>query len=159
MKELPCVADALDNHEINLDRLPKNARWPSLLSNIHLNWESALPVYCDSGYEVRPLLSTVALQEEGKKMKNCVGSFNRYDSLCADGIAQIYSIRECSTLQCIATALIMLGPPKPPWKRTDVKGPWNQPVAPLILDIANRIACFCALNEKTQATLEAHPRE
>jgi hypothetical protein len=157
MKELPCMADALDNHEINLDHLPKNARWPSLLSNIHLNWESALPVYCDSGYEVRPLLSTVALQEEGKKMKNCVGSFNQYDSLCAAGIFQVFSIRESRTLKCVATALIMLGTPK--WRLTDVKGPWNQPVAPLILDIANRIASFCALNEKTQATLETHTRE
>ena len=145
IEELPCVADALESSEINPSRLPKGVRWPSLVSQAsYLEWPSELPAYCDSGYEVRPLLTSVAMRNEGKAMRNCV---MEYDLLCAGEIAQVYSLWDSRASKRVATALIMRDGPEMRWKLSQVKGPLNQEVAHPIQEIASCIASFYNLNE------------
>jgi hypothetical protein len=149
-EELSCVEDAVENHRLSPDRLPPNIRWRGLVSAaadliaINLSWESALPAYCDHGFEVAPLLSSAALRYEGAKMKNCVAS---YDVPCETGISQIYSIRDCRTGQQVATANIRGDSNEQKWRLAQVKGPCNHSVSLLIEEIAGRIARLYELNE------------
>jgi len=154
IEELPCVADALESDNINPSRLPKDVRWPSLVSQAsYLEWLSELPAYCDSGYEVRPLLTSVALRDEGKAMRNCV---LEYDLLCEGEIAQVYSIWDPHASRRVATALIMRDGPELIWKLSQVKGPLNREVAHLIQEVASRIASYCNLNEGKAAEIDRH---
>jgi len=67
-----------------------------------LVWESALAT-CDLGeYQVIPLTSSWALQQEGREMGHCVGS---YDRLCAKGIMQVFSIRDSKGVQVATMSL------------------------------------------------------
>lgn len=154
VEELPCVANALESKEINPSRLPKDIRWSSLVSQAsYLEWPSELPAYYDSGYEVRPLLTSVAMRDEGKAMRNCV---MEYDLLCASEIAQVYSIWDPCAAMRVATALIMRDGPELIWKLSQVKGPLNQEVAHLIQEIASRIASYYNLNEGKAAEIDRH---
>lgn len=151
IEELPCVARALESNEINPSSLPKSVRWPSLVFQAcDLEWTSRLPAYCDSGYEVRPLLTSGALRAEGKTMKNCVMD---YDLLCACKTAQVYSIWDPCASMRVATALIMQDKPKCLWRLSQVKGPMNREVDHLIQEIASRLARFYNLNEGKAAEL------
>lgn len=150
--ELPCVGDALASGEFDLERLPSNAGWPSLVSQAsHVEWDSKLSAYCDNGYEVWPLLDSTELQDEGKAMQSCVKT---YDQLCAGEIARLFSIRDCDSMKRIATALIMREGEGMYWKLAEVKGPLNAPVAPLIEEVASRMAYFYNLNEGSAASLD-----
>ena len=154
IEELPCVANALESNEINPSRLSKGVRWPNLVSQAsYLEWPSELPAYCDSGYEVRPLLTSVAMRDEGKAMRNCV---MEYDLLCAGEIAQVYSIWDPCASMRVATALIMRDGPELIWKLSQVKGPLNREVAHLIHEIASRTASYYNLNEGKAAEIDRH---
>lgn len=154
IEELPCVADALESNAINPSGLPKSVHWSSLVSQAgYLEWPSELPAYCDSGYEVRPLLTSVALRNEGKAMRNCV---MEYDLLCEADIAQLYSIWDPRAPMRVATALIMRDGSEMRWKLSQVKGPLNQEVAHPIQEIASRIASFYNLNEGKGAEIDRH---
>lgn len=144
IEELPCIASALESNEINPSRLMKGIRWPRLVFKAcDMEWTSRLPAYCDSGYEVRPLLTSGALRDEGKTMKNCVMD---YDLLCGE-TAQIYSIWDPCASMRVATALIVQDKPEFIWRLSQVKGPMNQEVDNLIQKIASRIADFYNLND------------
>lgn len=152
VEELSCVGDAMASGEFDLERLPSNAGWPSLVSQAsHVEWNSELSAYCDSAYEIWPLLDTTELQDEGKAMQSCVKA---YDLLCAGEIARVFSIRHCASMNRIATALIMREGAEMRWQLTEVKGPLNAPVAPLIEEVASRIARFYSLNEGITDSLD-----
>jgi len=152
VEELSCVGDALASGELDLGRLPSNAGWPSLVSQAnHVEWDSELPAYCDSGYEVWPLLDSTELQDEGKAMQSCVKA---YDLLCAGEIARVFSIRDCDSMNRVATALIMREGEDMRWQLTEVKGPLNSPAAPLIQEVASRIARLYNLNEGSTDSLD-----
>lgn len=150
--ELSCVAEAIENGKIDVDRLPANVGWPGIVSTAsHMQWSSDLPAYCDSGYEIWPLLTTSELQEEGRTMQNCA---KEYDLLCAGEIARVFSIRDPGNSRRIATALIMRDGPDLSWKLSQVKAPLNLPVTLFIHDLASRIARFYNLNETGTASID-----
>lgn len=152
VEELPCVGDALASGEFDVEHLPANAGWPSLVSQAsHVEWDSELSAYCDIGYEVWPLLDSTELQDEGKAMQSCVKA---YDLLCAGEIARVFSIRDGDSMNRVATALIMREGAEMRWQLTEVKGPLNTPAAPVIEEVASHIASFYNLNEGSTDSLD-----
>jgi hypothetical protein len=150
--ELSCVVDALENAECGPDRLQKNLGWPGIVSVAsYLEWDSGLPAYCDSGYEIRPLLNSTELQEEGKAMRNCA---KEYDLLCAGEIARVFSIRHPESGSRVATALIMREGADMRWQLAQVKGPRNHPAPPAIHDIASGIASLYNQSEAQTASFD-----
>ena len=150
--ELSCVVDALDNAQCAPDRLQKNLGWPGIVSVAsYLEWDSGLPAYCDSGYEIRPLLNSTELQQEGKAMRNCA---QEYDLLCAGEIARVFSIRHPESGRRVATALIMREGADMIWQLSQVKGPRNHPAPPAIHDIASGIASLYNQSEAQTASFD-----
>ena len=142
---MPCVANALESNEINTSRLPKDVRWPSLVFQAcDLEWTSKLPAYCDSGYELRHQLTSGALRDEGKTMKNCV---MKYDCCAPARLHRSTRYGIPSVSMRVATAVIMQDRPECIWRLSQVKGPLNREVDDLIREIASRIASFYNLNE------------
>lgn len=142
--ELSCVVDALEYDEIDLDLLPDNIRWPGIVSHAsHMQWESNLPAYCDNGYEVWPLLTSIELQEEGRAMQNCA---KEYDLLCKGEIARVFSIRDAGSARRVATAAIMREESAGRWRLNEVKGPRNKPAPIDVESVASRIAAVHTLN-------------
>lgn len=150
--ELSCVVDALGNAQCNLGSLPQNLGWPGIVSVASfLEWDNSLPAYCDSGYEIWPLVNSMELQEEGKAMRNCV---KEYDLLCASEIARVFSIRHQESASRVATALIMREGADMTWQLAQVKGPRNHPAPPTIRDVASRIASLYNQREAQTASLD-----
>lgn len=150
--ELSCVVDAVEHDVIDLDHLPDNIRWPGIVSHAsHMEWESHLPVYCDSGYEIWPLLSSTDLREEGKAMHNCA---KEYDLLCASQIARVFSIWDAGSACRVATVAIMRESAAEKWRLTEVKGPRNKPVPMDVEGVASHIASFYTLNETGTTSMD-----
>ena len=123
----------------------------------HLPWESVLPAYCDSGYEIRPLLAISELAEASEKLGGCIASFETSASLCKAGVARIFSILDAFTGERVAMASITLGDHVMPWKLQWVRGPCQQIVLPRIVSVANGIASLYTQNDKAQGTLWTLP--
>lgn len=150
--ELSCVVDALGDAQCGLGSLPQNLGWPGIVSVAsYLEWDNSLPAYCDSGYEIWPLVNSTELQEEGKAMRNCV---KEYDLLCASEIARVFSIRHQESASRVATALIMREGADMTWQLAQVKGPRNHPAPPAIRDVASRIASLYNQREAQTASLD-----
>lgn len=122
----------------------------------HLQWESALSAYCDSGYEIRPLLSTAALVEESEKLGSCIASVETTASLGEAGVARMFSIQDALTGEHVAMAWISLGDDVMPWKLQRVRGP-GEKLLPRVVGVANGIAALYTQNEKAQGTLWTLP--
>ena len=122
-----------------------------------VQWESVLPPYCDSGYEILPLLTSSALADEAEKMGDCLGSAETHASICEAGVARIFSILDGFTGERVAMASITLGDHVMPWKLQWVRGPRNQNVLPRIVGVANGIASLYTQNDKAQGTLWTLP--
>ena len=87
-----------------------------------LAWESALRA-CEIGeYQIIPLTSSRALRQEGRAMKNCVGS---YDVRCAAGICLVFSIRDLDDRR-LATMSLDFG--ERGWRLGQIKGVANEEV-------------------------------
>lgn len=150
--ELSCVVDALGDAQCDLGSLPQNFGWPGIVSVAsYLEWDNSLPAYCDSGYEIWPLVNSTELQEEGKAMRNCV---KEYDLLCASEIARVFSIRHQESASRVATVLIMREGADMTWQLAQVKGPRNHPAPPAIRDVASRIASLYNQREVQTASLD-----
>lgn len=122
----------------------------------HLPWESALTAYCDSGYEIRPLLSSAALAEESEKLGGCIASPETTESLCKSGIAHVFSILDGLTGEPVAMASITLGDDVMPWRLQWVRGSWGTPL-PRVVGVANGIAVLYTQNDRAQGTLWTLP--
>jgi alkanesulfonate monooxygenase SsuD/methylene tetrahydromethanopterin reductase-like flavin-dependent oxidoreductase (luciferase family) len=122
-----------------------------------LPWESVLPTYCDSGYEIRPLLTFAALAEESEKLGGCIASVKTTASVCAAGVARVFTILDALTGERVALASITLGDHVMPWKLQWMRGPGQQPLLPRIVGVANGIASLYTQNDKTQGTLWTLP--
>lgn len=125
------------------------------MSPVH--WESALPTYCDSGYEILPLLTSSALEDEAEKTGNCLRSVEDHASICKAGIARTFSILDGFTGERVAMVLITLGDHVMPWKLQWVRGPRNQNILPRIIGVANGIASLYTQNDRAQGTLWTLP--
>lgn len=122
----------------------------------HLPWESALPAYCDSGYEIRPLLSSATLAEESEKLGGCIASLETSASLCQAGVERIFSILDAFTGEYVAMAWINLGDDIMPWKLQRVRGP-SGTLLPRVVGVANGIATLYTQNDRAQGTLWTLP--
>lgn len=153
-EELPTLAEGLKYRRFDPDRLPKNASWTYLITQANFReWAGALPAYCDSGYEIRPVLSSTALLDEGKRMRNCLGERIGYGKICEGGIDRVFSIRDAATEERVAIAVIQICSRVIPWQLVEVKGPHNLEVVPLVAELANRIAFLYFQNDKEDGTL------
>lgn len=121
-----------------------------------LPWESALPAYCDSGYEIRPLLAISELAEASEKLGGCVASLETSASLCKAGVVRIFSILDAFTGEHVAMAWINLGDEVMPWKLQRVRGP-GEKLLPRVVGVSNGIATLYTQNDRTQGTLWTLP--
>lgn len=123
----------------------------------HLPWESVLPAYCDSGYEIRPLRTFAALAEESERLGGCIASVEMTATLCEAGVAHVFSILDGFTGERVAMASITLGDHVMPWKLQWVRGSGKQTVLPRIVGVVNGIAALYTQNDKAQGTLWTLP--
>ena len=123
----------------------------------HLPWVSVMPTYCDSGYEIRPLLTLAALAEESEKLGGCIASVDTTASLCEAGVARVFSILNGFTWERVAMASITLGDHVMPWKLQWVHGTGQQTLLPRVVGVANGIASLYTQNDKAQGTLWTLP--
>lgn len=150
--EISLVVDALEHAQCDLGTLAKNVGWPGIVSRAsYREWSSSLAAYCDSGYEIRPLLNSTELQDESKAMQNCV---KEYDLLCAGDIARVFSIRHVASRTRVASALLTRDDEDVLWELDQVRGPHNHPVHPAIHDLANRIADFYSQSEPNTSSFD-----
>lgn len=97
-------------------------------------WESLVTAYRDGEYEIVPLLTSADLAAEGRRMHNCVGS---YDHQCYAGYTRIFSIRQAG--KPLATAEINYYHDRR-WRLGQVRGPCNTGAPAAILAVAQRLA-------------------
>jgi hypothetical protein len=98
------------------------------------HWESLVTAYGDGEYEIVPLLTRAELAAEGRRMHNCVGS---YDLPCYAGYTRIFSIRQAG--KPLATAELTYCWDRR-WRLGQVRGPCNTGAPAAILAVAQRLA-------------------
>jgi len=109
--------DALyDAYEELIDEYPS---WYCAVAELKEDWLSAVPP--GNPYLLVPLTTPHQLFEESKTMHHCVVS---YIDDCISGEVRIFSVREASTNQCIATAELSVQSGQ--WKVVQLKGKHNR---------------------------------
>jgi hypothetical protein len=101
-----------------------NAPWGTVIDRYKTN----------DGFEVVPLLTGAMLEDEGNRMRHCVGG---YSGRCREGQCRIFSIR---TAAGVSQATIEIGPSASgPWVVRQIRGEENAAVSDRLAAIGNQL--------------------
>lgn len=107
--------------------------WDCLLADYQDEWLVVVPP--DNPYTLVPLTTPMQLVEETLSMHHCVAS---YADSCASGRVRIFSVREKSNDQRVATAELARGPTR--WEVVQLKGVCNEELLPRTSDSSDPMA-------------------
>lgn len=128
-------------------RLPGNMTWSGVLrgqqewhedvalrapSGPNKSWESLIPAQSLEGFEVKPLLSTAELVQEGRLLHHCVGG---YADTCESGQSRVFAVSGAKD-----RATLELSRHGDKWRVAQVRSYCNSGVSKAAADLAKKVA-------------------